>query len=73
MADYSFTLPDPASTEKHGAALAQLLKTGDTVLLYGDLGMGKTSLCRGIIHALTKAEQNVVSPTFTLVQSYETP
>ncbi len=72
MTEYSFTLPDAASTEKAGAALAALLKPGDVVLLYGDLGAGKTTFCRGLIGALSPSIENVVSPTFTLVQTYET-
>lgn len=72
MSKYSFTLPDPASTEKMGAALANCLKTGDIVLLKGDLGMGKTTFSRGVICALTDADETVVSPTFTLVQQYST-
>lgn len=72
MTEYSFTLPDAASTEKAGAALATLLVPGDVVLLYGDLGAGKTTFCRGLIGALSPRIENVVSPTFTLVQTYET-
>lgn len=73
MSDYSFALPDTASTETHGAQLAALLRRGDVLLLEGDLGMGKTTLARGLIRALTHADENVVSPTFTLVQTYKTP
>ncbi len=73
MSEYSFTLPDAASTEAHGRQLATLLQAGDTLLLYGDLGMGKTTLSRGIISGLSPATTEVVSPTFTLVQTYDTP
>lgn len=69
MTEYSFTSPDAASTAAWGAKLARLLKTGDIVLLYGDLGMGKTTFARGLIQSLSGAE-DVVSPTFTLVQMY---
>jgi len=42
------------------------------VLLEGPLGMGKSTLARGLIRALAGAEVDVPSPTFTIVQFYET-
>lgn len=65
-------LPDLAATARLGAAIAGRLAVGDAVLLKGDLGSGKTTLARAILAALGVAE-NVPSPTFTLVQAYETP
>lgn len=65
-------LPDLAATESLGAAIAGRLAPGDAVLLKGDLGSGKTTLARAILAALGVTE-NVPSPTFTLVQAYETP
>ena len=68
-------LPDPAATEALGRALAPLLRVGDVIALYGDLGAGKTALARAVIRALPgpegAAEEEVPSPTFTLVQTYE--
>jgi tRNA threonylcarbamoyladenosine biosynthesis protein TsaE len=64
-------LPDAEATTRLGAAIAPLLAPGETVLLYGPLGMGKSTLARGLIRALTRPDEDVPSPTFTLVQFYE--
>jgi tRNA threonylcarbamoyladenosine biosynthesis protein TsaE len=61
--------PDDAATL--GARIAAQLEAGDAVLLEGDLGAGKTTLARAVIAALT-GETDAPSPTYTLVQSYET-
>lgn len=53
--------------------LAGLLQTGDLVTLEGDLGAGKTALSRHIIRALAGFDEEVPSPTFTLVQVYDLP
>jgi len=66
------TLAGPAETEALGARIAAGLRIGTAVALEGDLGAGKTVLARGILRALG-VEEDVPSPTFTLVQSYETP
>jgi len=65
-------LPDDAATARLGAAIAPLLQVGDVVLLDGPLGMGKSTLARGLIRALAGPDEDVPSPTFTLVQFYET-
>jgi tRNA threonylcarbamoyladenosine biosynthesis protein TsaE len=64
-------LPDLAATAGLGARIAAQLQPGDAVLLKGDLGSGKTTLARAILKALGVRE-DVPSPTFTLVQTYET-
>ncbi|WP_108396231.1 tRNA (adenosine(37)-N6)-threonylcarbamoyltransferase complex ATPase subunit type 1 TsaE [Devosia submarina] len=67
-------LPDDAATASFGAQLADGLRPGDLVILEGDLGAGKTALARAIIRALAGEEAlEVPSPTFALVQPYETP
>jgi len=56
------------------AALADFVQRGDVVLLEGDLGAGKTEFARIFLRHLTNdAELAVPSPTFTLVQQYDTP
>jgi tRNA threonylcarbamoyladenosine biosynthesis protein TsaE len=64
-------LPDAEATTRLGQVIAPLLQAGDSVLLYGPLGMGKSTLARGLIRALTAPDEDVPSPTFTLVQFYE--
>ena len=66
-------LADEAATTRLGAAIARLLRAGDAVCLTGPLGAGKSTLARGLIRALTRPDEDVPSPTFTLVQFYETP
>ena len=64
-------LPDEAATQALGAAVARALRPGEAVLLSGPLGAGKSSLARALIRTLTKADEEVPSPTYTLVQSYD--
>lgn len=65
-------LPDDAATARLGAALAQVLRPGDLVVLEGDLGAGKTALARAVIRSLMgDADMDVPSPSFALVQPYE--
>jgi tRNA threonylcarbamoyladenosine biosynthesis protein TsaE len=65
-------LPDVAATEAMGAALGPLLRVGDVVALFGDLGAGKTSLARGALAALGLFGE-APSPTFAIVQPYAPP
>jgi tRNA threonylcarbamoyladenosine biosynthesis protein TsaE len=67
-------LPDPAATARLAALLAARLRAGDAILLEGPLGAGKTSLARALLRALTDdAALEVPSPSYTLVQAYDTP
>lgn len=66
-------LPDARATARLGALVAARLKAGDVVYLQGELGAGKSSLARGLIRALTRPDEDVPSPTFTLVQGYDAP
>ncbi|WP_418648542.1 tRNA (adenosine(37)-N6)-threonylcarbamoyltransferase complex ATPase subunit type 1 TsaE [Thauera butanivorans] len=62
-------LPAEADTEALGAALAQVLRPRLKIWLQGNLGMGKTTLTRGLLRALGH-EGKVKSPTYTLIEPY---
>ena len=57
-------------TAAMGRDLAARLSAGDVVLLYGDLGAGKTAFVRGLAEGLGVHRDEVSSPTFTLIQEY---
>ena len=66
-------LPNLAATERLAAILAGLARPGDAILLEGPLGAGKSALARAFLRAATgDPALEVPSPTFTLVQEYET-
>jgi tRNA threonylcarbamoyl adenosine modification protein YjeE len=76
MTHSAFSFPD--LTEGDVSRLAQevafLVQPGDTLALEGDLGAGKSTFARALIRAIAgNTELEIPSPTFTLVQSYETP
>ncbi|HOU52372.1 MAG TPA: tRNA (adenosine(37)-N6)-threonylcarbamoyltransferase complex ATPase subunit type 1 TsaE [Myxococcota bacterium] len=60
-------------TETAGAELATRLRPGDLVGIEGDLGSGKTVFARGVVQGLGGDPGQVHSPTFTLVNVYQTP
>ncbi|HJZ73562.1 MAG TPA: tRNA (adenosine(37)-N6)-threonylcarbamoyltransferase complex ATPase subunit type 1 TsaE [Vicinamibacterales bacterium] len=59
-----------SETAAVGRDLAGTLAAGDVVLLYGDLGAGKTAFVKGLAEGLGIGRDEVSSPTFTLVQEY---
>lgn len=68
---FSVITSSPEQTWRIGETLGRLLKAGDTVCLYGDLGSGKTNLSYGIALGLEVRDQYITSPTFTFVNEYE--
>jgi tRNA threonylcarbamoyl adenosine modification protein YjeE len=67
-----FVVRSEAETIERAQKLAAILQPGDVVFLNGDLGAGKTFFARALIRAMCgKADLNVPSPTFTLLQTYE--
>lgn len=65
-----FDLATPQSTAKLGDCIGKSAQPGDTLLLIGDLGTGKTTLTQAIARALS-IQEKVTSPTFTLINEYE--
>ncbi len=63
-------LAAPDDTARLGRWLADCLRPGDTVLLQGPIGSGKSHLARSVIQAWLGRPEEVPSPTFTLVQTY---
>ena len=70
---HQLTLQGQEDTAQLAAAIASHSSCGDAILLMGDLGVGKTTFARFFIHSLTSSDIEVVSPTFTLLQTYSTP
>lgn len=64
-------LYSPDQTSKLGQRLGAVLCAGDTILLHGDVGAGKTHFARSLVQSLLAAPEDVPSPTFTLVQVYD--
>ena len=65
-------LQDADATAALGGSIAAVLRPGDAIALFGNLGAGKTTLARGILRGLG-LESEAPSPTFAIVQPYDTP
>jgi tRNA threonylcarbamoyladenosine biosynthesis protein TsaE len=65
-------LADAEATERFGLALGGRIRAGDVIALFGPLGAGKTTLCRGIVRGQGHLG-DVASPTFPIVQVYAPP
>ncbi len=71
---HRLTLPDEAATARLAAALAPMFMPGDLITLAGDLGSGKTTFVRHVVRQLAgNPQMDVPSPTFSLMQLYDTP
>ena len=71
QASLRLDLVDEAATAALAARLARLARRGDVIALDGPLGSGKTAFARAFIHARAAPPEEVPSPTFTLLQTYD--
>jgi len=71
-AEGDFRIDREVDTARLGRAIARVLQKREAICLTGPLGAGKSTLAREIIRALAGAHTEAPSPTFTLVQTYET-
>ncbi|WP_039018400.1 tRNA (adenosine(37)-N6)-threonylcarbamoyltransferase complex ATPase subunit type 1 TsaE [Halocynthiibacter namhaensis] len=71
MHDHTFHFPDENQTAAFAVAMAEHLRPGDCILLEGPVGAGKSHFARAIIRELLIVAEDIPSPTFTLVQTYD--
>jgi tRNA threonylcarbamoyladenosine biosynthesis protein TsaE len=69
IAEYALHLEDAEATERLGAVIGRSAASPSVIFLEGNLGAGKTTLTRGLLHALGYVG-TVRSPTYTLVETY---
>lgn len=69
----AFTSTSPDETAQLATRLGTDLRAGDTLLLEGGIGAGKSHFARALILSRLAIPEDVPSPTFTLVQTYELP
>jgi len=60
----------PRDTKAWGRRLASLLEGGELLGLIGELGAGKTCFIKGLAHGLSLREEDILSPTFTMIQEH---
>lgn len=74
QAAWSLALRSPEQTERFAVQVANFLRAGDLVTLSGELGAGKSTFARALVrHMAGDPDLEVPSPTFTLMQLYQTP
>ena len=71
-APLKLTLNSPQETVVLAAQLGDTLKPGDTILLEGSIGSGKTHFARALVQSVLAVPEDVPSPTYTLIQIYNT-
>lgn len=69
---HEFTLSSEDETTQLARDVGGCLSSGDTLLLHGHIGAGKTFFARRLIQSLQETPEDIPSPTFTLVQTYDT-
>lgn len=70
---FQFQSHSPHDTSRIAAELATILKPGDTLLLDGPIGAGKSHFTRSAIRQMLFEPEDIPSPTYTIVQTYHTP
>jgi tRNA threonylcarbamoyladenosine biosynthesis protein TsaE len=73
VANLTFEAASEEETSAVGQHIAASIQPGSVILLYGELGAGKTAFVRGLARGLGAASDEVTSPTFTLIQEYRGP
>ena len=71
--DFSIFLKSEDETDRLARCFAPFLRHGDTILLEGPIGAGKTHFARALVRSRLGQAEDVPSPTFTLVQTYTAP
>jgi len=71
MTMIKITTKNPQETMKFAARLGKLLKKGDIVCFFGDLGSGKTTFIKGLAQGMNIDQTKVNSPTFVLMNAYK--
>lgn len=66
-------MKNEAATQAFASRIGAQMQPGDVILLSGPVGAGKTAFARALILSLLDAVEDVPSPTYTLVQTYDTP
>ncbi|MFP7672332.1 tRNA (adenosine(37)-N6)-threonylcarbamoyltransferase complex ATPase subunit type 1 TsaE [Marivita sp. S0852] len=69
----AFASHSPDATAHLATSLGAVLKAGDCLLLSGGIGAGKSHFARALIQSRLSEPEDVPSPTFTLVQTYDLP